>query len=120
MLELREKKPPEQELLEQAQGKSPCSPIRGCKGKPPLHPGVGDITTSQPLGQDRRSILEVARKVWAPTLSYPTKITQGGDGAQFAGNKRRRGAPPFHQRDPTAPVSHWSSSTVISADPSSR
>ena len=32
--------------------------------------------TGQSFGQDRRSILEVARKVWAPKLSYSTKTTQ--------------------------------------------
>ena len=59
------------------------------QGKPPLHPRVGDRATSQPLGQDERGILEVARKVRAPKLSCSKKITQGGDGAWFADNQRR-------------------------------
>ena len=61
-------------------------------GKPSLHPGVGDRAIGQPLDQDRRSSLEVARKVRVPELSYSTKTTQGGDGARFTDNLRREQA----------------------------
>ena len=46
-------------------------------------------TEGQPLGQDRRSSLEVARKVRAPELSCSTKTSHGGYGVQFAENRRR-------------------------------
>ena len=60
--------------------------------KPSLHPGVRDRATRQPLGQDRRGILEVARKVRALKLSFSRKTTKGGDGARFAGNQKREQA----------------------------
>ena len=57
--------------------------------KPSLHFRVGDRATGQPLSQEWISILEVARKVRAPELSCSKKITQGGDGTRFVGNRRR-------------------------------
>ena len=52
-----------------------CSRKFNVKVVLPLHPGVGDRATGQPFGQDRRSILEVACKVWAPKLSYSTLVS---------------------------------------------
>ena len=59
------------------------------QGESPLHPRVEDRTTGQPLSQDQRSSLEVARKVRALELSCFTETTQVEDGVWFASNRRR-------------------------------
>ena len=70
----------------------PCMTLTGLHDKPSLHPGVRDRATCQPLGQDRRGILEVARKVRALKLSCSRKAKEEGDGARFASNQRREQA----------------------------
>ena len=60
--------------------------------KPSIHPGVRDRATCQPLGEDRRGILEVTRKVQALKHSCSRKAKEEEDGARFASNQRREQA----------------------------